>query len=395
MDKRRLPLIACVLLLSVAVGILCSTRVSAAAAPSLFHRDEVWYRDSSAGLEIIDGVFYVPVDIFGAFSQIELSMDSPRGEFMVYNRTTRQYISVLFREKIATVNGEEEIYLNLYKLHGGYYYVPAEYFCSVLSLSCTVTPSSNENYGVSLRIGDGSETKTFEELLSPYSAAALPTESDTESSAPPVTEPPVTSDEDTAPREIYLTFNTVEPRAAEQILEQLAASGVHATFFFTQTELESMQETAIAVAAAGHAIGLCVADAQSETELLLGMERANEYLYALLKMKTRIVQLRAGTERSGFSGEQLSRIGSEGYVLWDWTYDVPDSVGYSAAFAAALTVNAVRAETVSVLRMGCNATTVQLLDTLLDFIGKHPMYETKPIRVCTPEIRFVSDGKES
>ena len=394
MKKRRLSLVACVLALSIGIGVLCSTRVSAAAAPSLFHRDEVWYRDSSAGLEIINGTYYVPVDIFGAFNQIELSMDSPRGEFMVYNRTTKHYISVLFREKIATVNGEEETYLNLYKLHGGYYYVPAEFFCFILSLTCTVTESTNAAYGVSLRISDGSETKTFEELLSPYTAAPS-TESESETSVPPVTEPPVTSDEDTTPRQIYLTFNTLEESAAGEILERLAVSGVRATFFFTLQELKNEPRLAAAAAAAGHAIGLRCTEARDEADFLTQMAEANEHLYALLKIETRIVQLPAGTARSGMTEEQLARIGEAGYILWDWTYDVPDSAGYSAAFVTALTKEEIRAAEISVLRMGCNKTTVQLLDGLLDFIGEHPKYETKRIRVCAEEVRFAASGKET
>lgn len=388
MRNRHSALIAAVLAMCVCAGVLFSMHVSAAAAPSLFHRDDYWYRDSSAGLEIINGVYYVPVDIFGMFSQIELSMDSPRGEFMVYNRTTKNYISVLYKEKIATVNGEEEIYLNLYKLHGGYYYVPAEYFCSVLSLSCTVMESSNAVYGVSLRISDGTEGKTFEELLRPYTTSA-PASSSEESSSPPVTAPPpVTSSDDTAFRENYLTFNTISSYNLPEMLSILEDYGVYATFFFTKQELSAYPQLVISVAASGHSIGLRCTSASDETDFLCQMQEANEYLYSLIKMETRIVQLPAGTAKSGFTESQIDAVTEQGYVLWDWTYDVPDSAGYSAAYVEALCERAIRQGEKNVLRMSCNDTVVRLLPGLLNFLQNHPNYQTEQIRACEQEIRF-------
>ena len=118
MKRKQIALIAAALVISIGLGFVFSVHVSAASTPSLFHNDERWYRDTSAGLEIIGGLYYVPVDVFGMFRHLELTMDSRRGEFMVYNRNTGAYISVLYSEKIASINGEDEAYLNLYKLHG-------------------------------------------------------------------------------------------------------------------------------------------------------------------------------------------------------------------------------------------------------------------------------------
>ena len=58
MKKKQLALIAAALVISIGLGVVFSAHVSAASVPSLFHNDERWYRDNSAGLEIIGGLYY-------------------------------------------------------------------------------------------------------------------------------------------------------------------------------------------------------------------------------------------------------------------------------------------------------------------------------------------------
>ena len=394
MKHKRITAAALMLAVCILAGVLLSTRVDAAAAPSLFHNDERWYRDNSAGLEIVGEVYYVPVDIFGMFSQIELSMDNRRGEFMLYNRETKHYISVLYEEKIATVNGEEEIYLNLYRLHGGYFYVPAEYFCSVLSLSCEVMTSSSSAYGVTLRISDGAQTKTFDELLSGYDPAELPlvsSDTDTGTPAPPVTAPPpVTSGADTVPREDYLTFNTVAHETFTDVLTALREAQIHAAFFFTAEEMREYPEKLIAVTAGGHTVGLTCAAAASAEDFLAQLSDANELLRSITKTETRIAQLPGGTAKSGFGDEALAKIAEAGYVLWDWTYDVPDSVGYSVSYVDTVCRRAVGESEVNVLRMSCNKTVAQLLPGFIRYLQSAQNHTVRVIRAAAAEIRFAA-----
>ncbi|MBE6561515.1 MAG: hypothetical protein E7662_10370 [Ruminococcaceae bacterium] len=392
MKKSHRALVALSLALSLCAGILFSTRVTAAAAPSLFHNDERWYRDSTACLEAVNGVFYVPVDLFGMLEPIELSVDSRRGEFMVYNRTTGQYISALFDEKIATVNGKEEIYLNLYKLHGGYYYVPAEYFCEVLSLTFDVKVSSSTAYGVSVRIADGSETKTLPELLSAYDPVA--TEPPPTSFLPPVTAdtapPPVSSNKDTLQRTYYFTFNTVSADTYPDLLRVLRENDAYAAFFFTAEELSRYPERAVSAVVGGHLAALTCESAKSADDFLAQMDRLNEHLYSITKMTTRIVQLPGGTARSGFSEEDVKKITDAGYVLWDWTYDVPDSVGYHITYVEAACKKAMLESEIGVLRMSCNKTVTALIPRLIRFIDSDPLYTLKQIRPSGEEIRFAA-----
>ena len=384
MKKKQMSLIAAVLVISIGLGVLFSVHVSAASVPSLFHNDERWYRDNSAGLEVIDGLYYVPVDVFGMFRHIELTMDSRRGEFMVYNRNTGAYISVIYSEKIATINGEEEAYLNLYKLHGGYYYVPAEYFCTVLSLGYEIRRGSGSAVGVTFRVLDGNETKTFEELLQPYESSIS---GSTDTAPPIVTEPPVT-DTDVTVRSNYITFNTIESASLAQILTTLEQVSVQATFFITEEELCDMPEAVVAVCAAGHTVALRCESADSAEDFLAQMDRANDVLYGIAKLRTRIAHFPSGKNREALTDEDWEKIADAGYVLWDWTYDVPDSQGYSVRYVKSACRQAVAKNEINVLRFGCNETAAQVLPDLVSYLMSNSNYRIYPICVSHDEVRF-------
>ncbi len=381
--KKHMPLVALILALSVVTGVLFSARVDAANTPGIFHNDERWYKDSAASLEMIDGIPYVPIDVFGMFSPIELSIDARRGEFMLYNRASGEYISILYSEKIATVNGTEEVYLNLYKLHGGYYYVPAEYFCSVLSLQYEIVASSASVYGKTVRISDGGQTKTIAELLRMYEPdTGLPPDT------PPVTDrPPISSGPDAMYRTVYLTFNTIREENVYLILRALSSVGMRATFFFTPEEIFRYPGLVCAVAADGHTVALTCGECENAEEFLRILRDSNQRLYAAAKITTRIAQLPGGVEKSGLSEADIQKIMAAGYVLWDFTYDVPDSMGYGSATVKKKTMDALSEREVSVLRMSTNATVVKILPELLIEFAVTETFRVLPITAAQPEVR--------
>lgn len=381
LKSRRISGIALILAISIGMGVLFSTRITAAAAPSLFHNDERWYRDASAGLEVIGGICYVPVDIFSMFRQIEFSIDSKNGEFMVYNRNTGCYISVLYKEKMATVNGEEESYLNLYQLHGEYYYVPAEYFCSILSLQCESVRSSNERSGITFRIYDELATKTLSELLQSYDSGLASVTDTQETTTPNTTQPPV-SNTDTTQRTNYLTFNSLSPSFCEQILAILAEHQIQATFFLTEEEIRSMPESVAAITAGGHALGIRITNTGSAAQILTEANAANESLTRLVKRETRLLQTTDQSASTLLSESDWEAVSSAGYVMWDWSYDVPDSAGYSSAYVETLCKSEILKHEINVLRIGCNATVVRLLPGLLEFLHSGAHYTTMQISVC-------------
>jgi len=389
MKQKHRALLALTLAISVCAGVLFSSRVTAAAAPSLFHNDERWYRDATVCLEKIGEVYYIPVDIFGMFGHMELSVDSRRGEFMVYNRTTGQYITVLYNEKIATVNGEEEVYLNLYKLHGGYYYVPAEYFCKVLSMNYEIVPSSSAGYGVSMRLLDGSQTKSFTELLADYDNTAPPViSSDTTILPPDTANPPDTSGKDTVRRVNYLSFNTITADTFPDLIASLRKMHIKAAFFITEEEMKQYPERIVTIVTDGHTVGITAESASSAEDFLTQINAANKRLCSLTKLTTRVVQLPGGTAKSGFTETELLPLYEAGYVLWDWTYDVPDSMGYRVSYVFSVCQRAVLQSEVNVLRMSCNGTVVQLLGELVPFLTSNPNYHLLKISAGAEEVRF-------
>lgn len=386
MTHKSRALIAAVLAVCICVGVLFSVRVSAIGAPTLFHNDEKWYKDSTAHLEVIDGIPYIPVDIFSMFPYIELSMDSRKGEFMLYNRTTGRYISVLYEKRIATVDGTEEIYLNLYRLYGGYYYVPAEYFCQVMDLSCTLRDSDAMG-GKTMRIWDGTQSKTMEELLNLYSSSG------SDSTPPSVTDPPLppdTSGVDKTERTVYLTFNTVREDNLYLLIEMMREANVQATFFFQLEELTADPKLVTQILTDGHSVGLTAAAITDTADFLSQMDAANDVLYGITKMTTRIVQMPGGSEKAGLTEADHAAITAAGYVLWDFTYDVPDSMGYATYAVKNYTVAAVRRAEVNVLRMSTNNTVAKILPQLLADFQSGGNYSILPIRASDPEVRLTA-----
>lgn len=387
MTHKSRALIAAVLAVCICAGVLFSVRVSAVGVPTLFHNDEKWYKDSTAHLEVIDGIPYIPVDIFSMFPHIELSMDSRKGEFMLYNRTTGRYISVLYEKRIATVDGTEEIYLNLYRLYGGYYYVPAEYFCQVMELSCTLRDSDAMG-GKTMRIWDGTQSKTMEELLTLYVSSG------SDSTSPSVTDPPLppdTSGVDRTERTVYLTFNTVREDNLYLLIEMMREANVQATFFFTAQELTAKPKLVTQILTDGHSVGLTAASVTDTADFLSQMDAANEVLYGITKMTTRIVQMPGSSEAAGLTHEDNEAIAAAGYVLWDYTYDVPDSMDYPVYAVKNYTAAAVRRAEVSVLRMSTNNTVAKILPQLVAEFQSGGNYSILPIRESDMEFRLTAE----
>ena len=382
MKTMRWALAAAVLCTAIAVGVLFAVRADAAGAPSLFHNDESWYRDGRTGLVVRDGAYFVPVDLFGMFRELELSVDGRYEEFMVYNRNTGAYISVLTGEGLATINGQEEIPLVLFR-EGGSYYVDAALFCGVLSLELESAPSSAAP-GVSVRIGSGRQSKTLAQLLMPYDSSAVTDSGET--SEGPVVVPPVTT-ADRTERQIYLTFNTFSPAMLPRILSLLDERGVRAAFFFTGEEIAETPQLAIAVAARGHTVALTAAAADSAADFLAAVEAANDTLCALTKLRARVVQLPPRGVRGGLSEADTEEILARGYVIWDWSYDVPDSAGYTVETVVRLCREQLLDSEVCVFRFGGNYVTSLVLPELIDFIKENPSYSLRAVSECARAAR--------
>jgi peptidoglycan/xylan/chitin deacetylase (PgdA/CDA1 family) len=196
------------------------------------------------------------------------------------------------------------------------------------------------------------------------------------------------SDTDVTVRSNYITFNTIQSEALLQILTALEEMSVKATFFITEEELRDMPEAVVAVCAAGHTVALRCDSAESAEDFLAQMTRANDILYGITKLRTRIAHFPSGKVRDELTDGDWERIAAAGYVLWDWTYDVPDSQGYSVRYVKSACRQAVAKNEINVLRFGCNETAAQVLPDLVSYLMSNSNYRIYPIYISHEEVRF-------
>ncbi len=352
-----------VLLIGIAVG----TSVSAATVPSLFVNDERWYRDAVAGAEITEGVLCVPLDVFEMFPKVGLSVDRENDEYLAYNRETRLYVSVLLSERIAMVNGVEYTDLTLYKAHDCYY-VPVEFFCSVLGLDCEDVPS-NSSCGRTVRLFDGSQSRSLADLIGEYTER--PTSATT---APPQTTAPVPPP-DEKEHVICFLFTDIEPGALEQLLPLLAENGVPAVFCFTAEELRTLPSAAVAVMTMRHELGLTADRTGDPDDFILSLSSANEFLYGFAKTKTHIVYESAG-RNARFTAEESAYVLSYGFRMTAATYETKQLEYRRDAVSAILTAcrSTARDAKRTVFGMAVDSVTVEVLRTLLPELNEKTNY---------------------
>lgn len=133
-------------------------------APSLFLNDEEWYKDSIHPLIIRDGICHVPAEIFSMFEYIGVTTEQ-NGNLLIENKNDENYISLLFRNRTAIINGKLENHIGIFR-SDGMYYVEAELVCDTLGISYEYYNHSNGD--ISMRLYDGDAMYDFNTLLRSY-----------------------------------------------------------------------------------------------------------------------------------------------------------------------------------------------------------------------------------
>lgn len=160
---RWLVLMAIWIGLTIGIGAVSSM-------PTLFHNDEAWYKDSMAPLRIKDGRYHIPADFLGMFEDMEVSY-SQEGDNVLVTHTGGSYVSILFRDKTAIVNGELQEDIGVFR-ENGYTYVDSEWVAEIFALTCTYV--QGEDGKTILRMTDDSATRTWEALVTLYQEDAVP-----------------------------------------------------------------------------------------------------------------------------------------------------------------------------------------------------------------------------
>lgn len=184
-----------ILVIFLALIMLCSLFVSAEEIPSLFHNDEAWYKDGVSPMIERDGVRYIPADIFTMFDYMEVSTPKSNN-LLLHNTENGAYVSILFKEQSALINGTVYEDVGVFR-DGGVYYVEADRICE--SLGFTTRLYIQENGDLSVQICDDDViSASFNELIRSY----LPADDGYMEEEPPAETPEVS--EKAAAKVIYL-----------------------------------------------------------------------------------------------------------------------------------------------------------------------------------------------
>lgn len=132
--------------------------------PSLFCNDEAWYKDGAAPLITREEIHYVPAELFGLFETISVTAPDDNN-LLIHNTADDRYISILFNEQRAAVNGT--IFEDVRSFRdGGVTYVDAVQVAETIGI--TAETVVREDGRISMRLYDENSLLTTEELLASY-----------------------------------------------------------------------------------------------------------------------------------------------------------------------------------------------------------------------------------
>ena len=248
--------------------------------PTLYHNDEAWYKDSMAPLLIKDGVYHIPADILEMFPEITVQIYAESNNLLVHNTKTDAYASVLYTTASAAVNGEIVENVDIFRQQG-YYYIDADWIAGVCGLECTYQQDNSGN--VFLRLTNGEQRRSFDELIRDYKTTGEQEEEKTESAEAVVPE-------STNTKRIYLVC-TDTPGTQNTPANLLLKNGLPYTEFLVETsEIDKI------VANASIAIGGVFA----KDGTVEAAEVINQKVEDLLCRKLPLVLLSSGVKATSF-----------------------------------------------------------------------------------------------
>ncbi len=225
---KKIKFAALLIAVCLALG-LSGTAAADDEIPTLFHNDEAWYKDGVAPLIERDDIYYVPAELFGMFENI--SVTTPTGNnLLIANTKTGGYVSILFMERTAAINGKIVEDIHIFRDNGIYYVEAAEVADTVDILYELIT---HENGHVSMRLYDENCMLTTTELISPYLPEEETDDEFTESD----------SDEDNDLKHIFVICREPSQYASFSVLDMLRQYNMGYTLFLDEnTTTESLLE---------------------------------------------------------------------------------------------------------------------------------------------------------
>lgn len=282
----------------------------------LYVNDEVWYKTGIYPLRVYHST-YVPISIFEQIKGVTVSFYANNTAMIM--RSKDLFISFDVNRGSAMSSNNERFYFPT-RLVDGERYLPLLTTCEQLKLQCE-TYESKVDGSISVRICDGSQTKTFEELIAKYNPGAL----EREETTPPATETTVYIDpvENPAFFAVDGIANGGRIDALMKLCDEYAVSGA---FFVRPAELEAYPERVLSLLAGGHSIGFLV-EAEGALDAL---REANAALMRRYHRTSRLVRI------EGEIPDELDEaLLAAGYSRWGHHIDLgPSEASVRAALIA-------------------------------------------------------------
>lgn len=381
---RLLSIMLC-LVLAISVVIFTRTEIHAATGCLMYFNDRAWPRSGSQPLEKIYSTLYVPITLFAQLSDVSVLKNEGMRTFIIKHGDYS--LSFNYESDFAYTQDLKQMYWRTAYYHGEYY-VPVRSVCSYLHISMEEITSSVTGE-TAIRLTDGSQKKTFKELLREKYPAFFPEEttitSDPPETTPSVTDPPVTIDPVTGTtvpirqlgeRTIYITIEDSPGKYTADILEVLEDYDCTATFFVVGDNALKSPALLSQIAAKGHTIGLHTmyhntAALTDSDAILADIAEENLLLSRLIKQKSRIWRAPEGSDKlSALQNGAALSLRHEGYIIWDYNVSVPTNARTAKA-AADIAIEGIWDNETVILRFPEDDSTAAVLRLVLDFIDEH------------------------
>lgn len=271
----------------------------------------------------INGIIYIPYSTFdrnltGVDLGVYYGITPEHGTVLTLysrNRTT-----LTFHLNMSTCEDDQGNVMNFFPAtRNGIPYVPASAVCDFFGLQYSFLPTADR--GIAIRLSDPSTphmddstfltsarsamTTRYNQVLqnlSPQPSAPVSTTAPTPT--PAVSAPPAGSNEDIR---LYLSLDASQWTGE---LTSLFPMGVHALLLFTPDSLPDQSSLIRRAVAAGHSVGILLDGSLDGAAALAELDRANDLLSHIARVKTRTVAL------SSPSSSLEEALRDDGWVLW-------------------------------------------------------------------------------
>ena len=368
-----LAIAACMLL-----GVVFAERIAAdeGVFPTLYCNDEVWYKEDILPLERYYQSYYMPVSVLESFEGVSITENERFGTLLI-TRTddSTLFISFNTNKNSAMTDTLGEFYVLTFTREGERY-IPVETVCSSLGLTAEFyTSSSSEK--TALRICDGKQKKSFDELIAMYAFEGGSDSGGDDTTLPPVIDPPVPLDAKT----VYLTFDNINSNMLDPLLAELAEHNKKATFFVNVNKDVDLAAL-VKLASAGHSIGLTFNTDGYEASPVASFSEQNKTLIRALKYSVRFARI-YGDESSAAYIEALDKAEAGEYIIWGWDFDLFADDARDIVVNLASLDAGIKDDQIMTLRFYGNDLCLDMLAQTLDYLDDKVSCTAKTINDAT------------